>query len=397
MAEMRGMRCDPGGAGSEVEEGSEIEVDTGNEGNSNNEEWKKVNRKKMKRKQRESDGEKGEEEQRSEIKVILRFQSPCTSNPLKVSEAIHKLVGEVRFVKTLRDGNLLIICRDTVQQHGLMKCKSLLGKEVKPQVWEERGKVMCVISGVSTEITEEEIRVNVRGVRVMRVKRLPFTRDGVKGPSLSVLLTLEEDKIPEKIRIGYVSYIVRPYIPPPMRCFKCQRFGHIAAACKSKLRCAKCGGEHEYGKCERGVKIKCCNCGGEHSAAYKGCDAHKKAVQIQNVKVKEKLSYAEAIRKVKSNENSSRLAPVTQPPVQSKYKCCNVTKDTLIVEKKKFVAFMVEIINCSAQACSRTERTKIIAKAAEKYLDMEEMSVEIINATLIAGISDSQSACGGGD
>lgn len=191
--------------------------------------------------------------------------------------------------------------------------------------------------------------------------------------------------------------MVRPYIPPPMRCFKCQRFGHIAAACKSKLRCAKYGGEHEYGKCERGVKIKCCNCGGEHSAAYKGCDAHKKAVQIQNVKVKEKLTYVEAIRKVKSNDNNSRSAPVIQPPVQSIDKCCNVTKDTLIVEKRKFVAFMVEIINCSAQACSRTERTKIIAKAAEKYLEMEEMSVEIINATLITGISDTQSTCGGGD
>lgn len=394
---MRGMRCDPGGAGSEVDEGSEIEVDTGNEGKSNNEEWRIVNRKKMKRKQRESDGEKVEEEQSSEIKVILRFQSPCTSNPLKVSDAIYKLVGEVRFVKTLRDGNLLIICRDRVQQNGLMKCKSLLGKEVKPQVWEDRRKVMGVISGVSTEITEEEIRDNVRGVRVTRVKRLPFTRDGVKGPSLSVLLILEEDKIPERVRIGYVSYIVRPYIAPPMRCFKCQHFGHIAAACKSKLRCAKCGGEHEYGKCERGAKIKCCNCGGEHSAAYKGCDAHKKAVQIQNVKVKEKLTYVEAIRKVKSNEDNSRLAPVIQPPVQNIQKCCNITKDTLIVEKKKFVAFMVEIINCSAQACSRTERTKIIAKAAEKYLEMEEMSVEIINATLRMGISDSQSTCGGGD
>lgn len=395
MAESGGMRCDPGGAGSEADEGSDIEVDMGNEGNSNNEEWRVVNRKK--RKQRENDGEKGEEEQRSEMKVIMRFQSPCTLNPLKVSEAIHKMVGDVQFVKTLRDGNLLIICRNRIQQQGLMKCNTLLGKEVKAQVWEERAKVMGVISGVSTEITEEEIRVNVRGVRVMRVKRLPFTRDGVKGPSLSVLLTLEGDKIPERIRIGYVSYIVRPYVPPPIRCFKCQRFGHIATACKSKLRCAKCGGEHEYGKCERGVKIKCCNCGGEHSAAYKGCDAHKKAVQIQNVKVKEKLTYAEAIRKVKSNDNNSRVAPVSQLPVQSIYKSCNVTKDTLIVEKRKFVAFMVEVINCSAQAGSRTERTKIIAKAAEKYLEMEELSVEIINATLITGISDSQSTCGGGD
>jgi len=116
MAEFSGgMRCDPGGAGSEVDEGSEIEVDTvvdtGNEGKANDKEWRIVNWKKMKRKQRESDGEKGEELS-SEIKVILRFQSPCTSNPLKVSDAIYKLVGEVRLVKTLRDGNLLIICSE---------------------------------------------------------------------------------------------------------------------------------------------------------------------------------------------------------------------------------------------------------------------------------------------
>lgn len=88
------------------------------------------------------------------------------------------------------------------------------------------------------------------------------------------MLVLNEDRLPERVKIGYVRYIVRPYIPPPTRCFTCQRFGHIAAACKAKARCAKCGGEHEYGECAEGTKIKCCNCGGEHSAAYKGCETH---------------------------------------------------------------------------------------------------------------------------
>lgn len=87
---------------------------------------------------------------------------------------------------------------------------------------------------------------------------------------------------------------------------------------------------------------------------------------------------------------------MTQPPVQSVPKCCNITKDTLLVEKKKFVAFIVEIINCSAQAKGRTERTKITAKAAEKYLDVEELSVELINAFLITGVSDTQSTYGSG-
>lgn len=80
------------------------------------------------------------------MKVIMRFQSPCTLNPLKVSEAIHKMVGDVQFVKTLREGNLLIICINRIQQQGLMKCNTLLGKEVKSQVWEERAKVIWSIN-----------------------------------------------------------------------------------------------------------------------------------------------------------------------------------------------------------------------------------------------------------
>ncbi len=34
-----------------------------------------------------------------------------------------------------------------------------------------------------------------------------------------------------------------------------------------------------------------------NSAAYKGCEAHKRAVQVQNVRMKEKITYAEAIKK----------------------------------------------------------------------------------------------------
>ncbi|XP_077104233.1 uncharacterized protein LOC143757172 [Siphateles boraxobius] len=118
MAELRGMRCDPGGAGSEVDEGSEIEVDTGNEGKSNNEEWRIVNRKKMKRKQRESEGEKGEEEQSSEIKVILRFQSPCTSNPLKVKAAVPEVADGP--LHSIRPGDFVVI-KDFRRKHWKQK------------------------------------------------------------------------------------------------------------------------------------------------------------------------------------------------------------------------------------------------------------------------------------
>lgn len=78
----------------------------------------------------------------------------------------------------------------------------------------------------------------------------------------------------------------------------------VAAVCRGKQRCGKCGGEdHEYGKCNEGTKIKCCNCGGEHSAAYKGCEAHKRAAEVQRIRVEGKLTYAEAIKETNTKRS----------------------------------------------------------------------------------------------
>ena len=70
----------------------------------------------------------------------------------------------------------------------------------------------------------------------------------------------------------------------------------MSVVCKGRKRCAKCGGEHEYGKCGAGVGPKCCNCGGEHSAAFWGCEVMKREVAVQQIKVKEKVSYANAVK-----------------------------------------------------------------------------------------------------
>lgn len=71
-----------------------------------------------------------------------------------------------------------------------------------------------------------------------------------------------------------------------------------------KQRCGKCGGEHKYGECGEDAKPECCNCGGEHSATYGGCEIRKRAMKVQNIKTTEGITYAEAIKRVKSNEMS---------------------------------------------------------------------------------------------
>lgn len=63
-------------------------------------------------------------------------------------------------------------------------------------------------------------------------------------------------------------------------------------------------------------------------------------------------------------------------------KCDRIQEETLIVSKVGFVLFIAEIINCSAQTTSRTERIKIIVKTAEKYLDVKWLQWENIRGTL---------------
>lgn len=70
------------------------------------------------------------------------------------------------------------------------------------------------------------------------------------------------------------------------------------------------------------------------------------------------------------------------------------TKPSIGVDSVVFVAFLAEVINCSAQTQSRTERIKIIIKAAQKYLNLGELPVDAINETLIAETQEIQSSCG---
>lgn len=135
-------------------------------------------------------------------------------------------------------------------------------------------------------------------MKVKEAKRLKMKKDGVLSDSLSILLTFEEKQLPDKVYIGFMSYSVRVYIPPPLRCFNCQRYGHVAAVCKGKIRCSKCGGEHKYGECEEGATQKCCNCGGDHSAAYGGCEVYKRMREIQRMKAEQGMSYAEEVKRV---------------------------------------------------------------------------------------------------
>ncbi|GFS74071.1 hypothetical protein TNCV_2943451 [Trichonephila clavipes] len=45
---------------------------------------------------------------------------------------------------------------------------------------------------------------------------------------------------PTNIKAGYLNCKIRPYVPNPLSCLKCQRCGHSQAAYRGNLSCSRC-------------------------------------------------------------------------------------------------------------------------------------------------------------
>ena len=77
----------------------------------------------------------------------------------------------------------------------------------------------------------------------------------------------------------------------PIRCLKCQRWGHMAKACpEEKDTCGTCGGEHRHSNCNSYRTFFCVNCRtNEHSSSNKECPEYISQRDALNVRTPENL------------------------------------------------------------------------------------------------------------
>ena len=124
-----------------------------------------------------------------------------------------------------------------------------------------------VITGVPLEYTCNELAAAIDAKEVRRIKRRV---SGVLTDTLACVLHYDpEAQVPERIRLKWLSFKTRDYVPQPTRCHQCQGFGHIKAHCKKGgPTCPRCAGPHDFQACPNLEAPKCANCGGSHSAAY---------------------------------------------------------------------------------------------------------------------------------
>ena len=141
-----------------------------------------------------------------------------------------------------------------------------------------------------SELTDAEICKELEPQGIINVKRFISRKTGQEVKLNTLLITFNTPNIPTSIRIGLYNVKVNPYIPNPVRCFKCQKFGHGQGQCKEKIICFKCSEEgHDGYTCENAHK--CANCGESHMASSKDCQFFIKEKKIQTIKVERNISY----------------------------------------------------------------------------------------------------------
>lgn len=131
----------------------------------------------------------------------------------------------------------------------------------------------------STQAMEKLMDENNLAERGFRIEELAWLkqRDRVLGKFASLGIWFDsaegaEYMLNNGLLVGqrYIGSVERREIKRK-RCFRCQRFGHLAWSCKETPRCGHCAGQHERQRCPPGVRARCLDCTGEHPTGDRQC------------------------------------------------------------------------------------------------------------------------------
>ena len=216
--------------------------------------------------------------------IVFKSSTVFFKGPLEIKKEIDSknLAKHVKEAKVNRYGHLLIFPKTMISAEAIMQCEALFNNARKKNLANEEKKFIIVIKGLSYDDAYDNMEeLEKQGIKALiEIKN----KDSLNKVPIRIVKAEVEDEdtrdqlLSQGIQIGYMYFKTEINKISPKQCFKCKKFGQIAADCIDNEICDKCSEDKHEGECEG--EIKCVNCKEEHSAFDRRCRAYQNAKKI---------------------------------------------------------------------------------------------------------------------
>lgn len=363
----------------------------------NDNEFIGVNRKKHKRKSKET----------CYATIACVQQDILKFSPIKFNAWLLTTCGEKVEVVPDNKNRVLKISGTELAISNLFKKDSFQEIPIQVSRFIPEVSIKGIAHGIDQSISDEDFK-DFTVLGHSKIKEAKRIQGKLVGRTHSVIFTFSGKVLPERVYLGFLSFRIKQFVPRPLRCYKCQRFGHVSGVCRGARRCPTCGKDHNFDECGE-KEMKCVNCGEAHSAADKGCRVFIKTQEVLKVKVSGKMTYSEA---VKSYENASKVlySPIgkqSSPPLNreamvssspdsreispssieqtnaEKQKESSITFNLGSIDPIKLTVLFIKMAmlmeNMSFKGCGIRVKTKQIVEMVNKSLDLQIKEEEVNN------------------
>ena len=165
-------------------------------------------------------------------------------SPFIIEKQIESLISTPKNVKKLKNGTLLVEKNRKSQSENLLKITKFFNLNVTVTEHKTLNSYKGIIRDrMLKHETEENITEYLKQQGVTACKRFTIKKDGNLIETNTLLLTFNSTSLPKSLKIFNRIIPVEVYIPNPLRCFNCLRFGHHENGCPELPGsvCEKCG------------------------------------------------------------------------------------------------------------------------------------------------------------
>lgn len=198
------------------------------------------------------------------------------------------------------NGTLIVKTRSRLQTTKLLQTAEFCGKSVSVTLHQSRNYSQGIIWAPGLRhMSDADLLSDLRAKGVTGVRRITTVRDGQRRDTSLIILTFGSVTLPQEINIGYLHFDVEVFVPNPLRCFNCQRYGHGINSCHyHPARCSRCG-EAPHGEAPCLAPQHCLSCQStDHPTTSKNCPIWQREKEVCSVKVKTGVSWQQARREV---------------------------------------------------------------------------------------------------